>query len=171
MNLAPRRPTAMTGWRVGYTGGPEADDQAMMNMQGPGDGRRVDDQPRPPCSPRSRARRTWSRAIASTTRDRHNLVVGWLLRRPRGITCHKPEGAFCVFPNIAGCISRRRRAAGSWRPTRISSHRAAAGRAPRRHGTGGRRLQHEPLRFHISTQPTSACAGTKRTQEFCADLR
>jgi len=23
-----------------------------------------------------------------------------------GITCHKPEGAFYVYPNIAGCIGR-----------------------------------------------------------------
>jgi aspartate aminotransferase len=33
------------------------------------------------------------------------LVVGLLNEIP-GITCHRPEGAFYVFPNIAGCIGK-----------------------------------------------------------------
>jgi len=37
--------------------------------------------------------------------NRRNLVVGWL-NEAKGITCHKPEGAFYVFPNVAGCIGR-----------------------------------------------------------------
>src|SRR5438477_12637789 len=37
--------------------------------------------------------------------NRRNLVVGWL-NEAKGIKCHKPEGAFYVFPNIAGCIGK-----------------------------------------------------------------
>jgi len=35
-------------------------------------------------------------------------VVDWLRQAP-GISCHKPEGAFYVFPNIAGCIGKTTR--------------------------------------------------------------
>ena len=34
-----------------------------------------------------------------------------MLREAPGITCHKPEGAFYVFPNMAGCIGKTSRAA------------------------------------------------------------
>ena len=33
-----------------------------------------------------------------------------MLRAAPGITCHKPEGAFYVFPNIAGCIGKTSKA-------------------------------------------------------------
>ena len=36
---------------------------------------------------------------------RRDLVVDALNRMP-GISCHRPEGAFYVFPNIAGCLGR-----------------------------------------------------------------
>ena len=36
---------------------------------------------------------------------RRNLVVDMLNKCP-GITCAKPEGAFYVFPNIAGCLGK-----------------------------------------------------------------
>jgi aspartate aminotransferase len=29
-----------------------------------------------------------------------------MLNACKGISCHKPEGAFYVFPNVAGCIGR-----------------------------------------------------------------
>ena len=41
-------------------------------------------------------------------RERRNIVVDMLNQAP-GITCHKPEGAFYVFPSIHGCIGRTTR--------------------------------------------------------------
>ena len=32
-----------------------------------------------------------------------------MLNACRGINCHKPEGAFYVFPNVAGCIGKHHR--------------------------------------------------------------
>src|SRR6201985_2842665 len=90
---------AMTGWRVGYAGGPKPVIQAMMNMQGPatGGGSAI------------RAAGEGPQDLIESHRadyqNRRNLVVGWL-REAKGITCHKPEGAFYVFPNIAGCIGK-----------------------------------------------------------------
>jgi aspartate aminotransferase len=42
---------------------------------------------------------------AAIYRERRDLVVEMLNAAP-GMNCHKPEGAFYVFPNIAGCLGR-----------------------------------------------------------------
>ncbi|QYU65997.1 pyridoxal phosphate-dependent aminotransferase [Leptolyngbya sp. 15MV] len=95
---------AMTGWRVGFGGGPKALIKAMVNMQ----------------SQISSGVSTVGQAAAAAALDgpqdlireraaiykaRRDLVVGMLNDSP-GIVCHKPEGAFYVFPNIAGCLGR-----------------------------------------------------------------
>ena len=38
-------------------------------------------------------------------RRRRDMVVAALNRAP-GIQCHKPEGAFYVYPNVAGCLGK-----------------------------------------------------------------
>ncbi|WP_203073835.1 pyridoxal phosphate-dependent aminotransferase [Falsiroseomonas ponticola] len=95
---------AMTGWRIGFCGGPKNLIAAMVNMQsqisagtssvgqaaaiaaldGPQDG---------------------VKERAAIYRDRRNMVVDMLNQAP-GIQCHKPEGAFYVFPNVAGCLGK-----------------------------------------------------------------
>jgi aspartate aminotransferase len=42
-------------------------------------------------------------------KQRRDLVVEMLNQAP-GITCHKPEGAFYVFPNLAGCLGKTSKA-------------------------------------------------------------
>lgn len=98
---------AMTGWRVGYAGGPKALIAAMNNVHGQATGGIA----------------TVSQAAAAAALDgpqellreraaeyarRRDAVVAWLREAP-GITCHVPRGAFYVFPNIAGCIGRTSR--------------------------------------------------------------
>lgn len=95
---------AMTGWRVGYCGGPRDLIAAMNNVHGQATGGictvsqaaavAVLDGPQDFLKERS-----------SIYRDRRDLVVKLLNQIP-GITCHKPQGAFYVFPNIAGCIGK-----------------------------------------------------------------
>ncbi|WP_431282911.1 pyridoxal phosphate-dependent aminotransferase [Humitalea sp. 24SJ18S-53] len=95
---------AMTGWRVGFCGGPKALIKAMVNMQ----------------SQLTSGISTVSQAAAVAAldgpqelvaeraaiyRDRRDLVVAMLNDAP-GIVCHKPEGAFYVYPNIAGCLGK-----------------------------------------------------------------
>jgi aspartate aminotransferase len=95
---------AMTGWRVGFCGGPKALIKAMINMQGQA----------------TSGISTISQAAAAAALDgpqevvaeraaiykqRRDLVVDMLNAAP-GIACHKPEGAFYVFPNIAGCLGK-----------------------------------------------------------------
>ena len=60
---------------------------------------------------------------AAIYRRRRDFVVDALNACP-GITCHRPEGAFYVFPNIAGCLGKT--TAGGRHaeaPTRISAWR------------------------------------------------
>jgi aspartate aminotransferase len=42
---------------------------------------------------------------AEEYRKRRDFVVDALNQAP-GIACHRPEGAFYVFPNIAGCLGK-----------------------------------------------------------------
>ena len=48
---------------------------------------------------------TWRLADGRLSCAGRDLVVDALNTIP-GISCHRPEGAFYVYPNIAGCLGR-----------------------------------------------------------------
>jgi len=159
---------AMTGWRVGYAGGPKPLIQAMMNMQG---------QATAGVSTIGQAAVTAALEgpqdlIESHRRDyqnRRDLVVGWL-REAKGITCHKPEGAFYVFPNIAGCIGKttpkgKRLETDTDFVTALLEERHVATVQGTAYGMS------PYFRISYATDLESLREGCKRIQEFCADLR
>ncbi|MEA1937692.1 MAG: pyridoxal phosphate-dependent aminotransferase [Pseudomonadota bacterium] len=93
---------AMTGWRIGFAGGPEALIRAMTKYQGQSTSN--------PCSISQAA------TVAALTgsydfmedrlaiyKERRDLAVSLLNEAP-GITCALPEGAFYAFPSIKGMI-------------------------------------------------------------------
>ena len=95
---------AMTGWRIGFAAGPKTLIKAMVNIQGHA----------------TAGVSSVGQAAAAAALDgpqdnvgemraiylrRRDLVVDGLNAIP-GISCHRPEGAFYVYPNIAGCIGR-----------------------------------------------------------------
>jgi len=95
---------AMTGWRIGFAAGPKQLIRAMVNMQG-----QV-----------AAGISTVGQAAAAAALDgpqegveemrtaykrRRDFVVESLNACP-GISCHKPEGAFYVYPNVAGCLGK-----------------------------------------------------------------
>ncbi len=96
---------AMTGWRIGYAAGPEPLIAAMRKVQSQSTSN--------PCSVSQ-----WAAVEAlngpqdylATSRvafqRRRDLVVGMLNDCP-GLTCPTPEGAFYVYPSIAGLIGKR----------------------------------------------------------------
>jgi aspartate aminotransferase len=96
---------AMTGWRIGYAGGPEALIRAMAKLQSQSTSN--------PCSISQ-----WAAVealngpqdfIAENNRvfkARRDMVVE-MLNAAEGITCATPEGAFYVYPSIAGCIGKK----------------------------------------------------------------
>ncbi len=95
---------AMTGWRIGYAGGPAALIAAMAKVQSQSTTN--------PCSISQWAALealSGPQHFIATNRDlfrrRRDLVVA-ALNRARGIDCPVPEGAFYVYPSIAGLIGR-----------------------------------------------------------------
>ncbi len=95
---------AMTGWRIGYAAGPEHLIAAMRKIQSQSTSN--------PCSVSQ-----WAAVEAlNGTQDflaphnemfvrRRDLVVK-MLNEIEGITCPTPEGAFYVYPSIAGLIGK-----------------------------------------------------------------
>ncbi len=95
---------AMTGWRIGYAGGPAALVAAMKKVQSQSTSN--------PCSVSQWAAvealdgpQDYIRESASVFLRRRDLVAG-LLNGIEGITCAVPEGAFYVYPSISGLIGR-----------------------------------------------------------------
>ena len=95
---------AMTGWRVGFGGGPKPLIAAMVNMQG-----QISSGINTVAQAAAVAALDGPQDLvaerAAIYRQRRDLVVEMLNQAP-GIVCHKPEGAFYVFPNIAGCLGK-----------------------------------------------------------------
>ncbi len=99
---------AMTGWRIGYAAGPEMLIKAIRKVQSQSTSN--------PCTISQ-----WAAVEAlNGTQDylapnndlfitRRDLVVDLLNKAP-GIVCPKPEGAFYVYPSIAGCIGKTSKA-------------------------------------------------------------
>ena len=96
---------AMTGWRIGYAGGPAPLLKAMDKLQSQSTSN-------PSSVSQAAAVEALNgpqdslAAMRGVYEQRRDLVVSALNAMP-GITCHRPEGAFYVYPSIAGCLGKR----------------------------------------------------------------
>lgn len=95
---------AMTGWRVGFCGGPRELIRAMFNMQGQATSG-VSTVGQAAAAAALDGPQDFVAERAAEYRLRRDFVVAELNRAP-GISCHRPEGAFYVFPSVAGCLGR-----------------------------------------------------------------
>jgi aspartate aminotransferase len=95
---------AMTGWRIGFAGGPRGLIKAMVNMQGQVTAG-VSTVGQAAAAAALEGPQELVAERRAIYRRRRDLVVA-MLNEVRGITCRKPEGAFYVYPNIGGCIGR-----------------------------------------------------------------
>ena len=94
----------MTGWRIGYAGGPAELIKAMQTIQS-----------QSTSNPSSIAQ--WASVEAlngpqdfipvhnKVFKERRDLVVS-MLNQAKGIDCPRPEGAFYVYPSCAGTIGK-----------------------------------------------------------------
>jgi len=98
---------SMTGWRIGYGGGPEPLIKAISTLQSQSTSN--------PCSISQWASvealegpqdflKDWVRSF----QERRDLVVS-MLNQAKGIHCPKPEGAFYVYPSCKGVIGKTTR--------------------------------------------------------------
>ncbi len=95
---------AMTGWRIGYAGGPQQLIEAMATIQS-----------QSTSNPSSISQ--WAAAEAlngpqdfiptfvKSFKERRDLVVS-MLNQANGISCRRPEGAFYVYPSCEGTIGK-----------------------------------------------------------------
>jgi aspartate aminotransferase len=95
---------AMTGWRIGYAGGPEELIAALRKIQSQSTTN--------PCTISQWAAvaalegpQDFLAGNAKIFQRRRDLVVSLLNEAP-GVSCPVPEGAFYVYPSIAGCIGK-----------------------------------------------------------------
>jgi aspartate aminotransferase len=95
----------MTGWRIGYGGGPKALIKAMGAIQSNSTAN--------PCSISQAAAiealggpQDFIPVHNRKFKERRDLVVD-LLNRVPGLFCPRPEGAFYVYPSCAGVIGKR----------------------------------------------------------------
>src|SRR5690606_8574133 len=94
----------MTGWRIGYAGGPVQLIKAMANLQS-----------QSTSNPSSISQAAAVEALNGPQdfipknnqvfKQRRDLVVS-MLNEAKGIHCPKPEGAFYVYPSCAGTIGK-----------------------------------------------------------------
>jgi aspartate aminotransferase len=158
---------AMTGWRIGYAAGPEHLIAAMRKLQSQSTTN--------PCSISQ-----WATVEAlngpqdflaernEAFRKRRDLVVAGL-NACEGITCAVPEGAFYVYPSIAGCIGKT--SAGG---TLIDTDEAFATALLEEHGVAvvfGAAFGLSPyFRVSYATSDEALTEACRRIQEFCAGL-
>ncbi len=159
---------AMTGWRVGFAAGPKELVKAMVSMQG-----------HTTAGSSGITQAAAAAALdgpqesvaiqADAYRRRRDLVVD-ALNQALGMRCHRPEGAFYVYPNVAGCIGKTTPAGTKLETDYDFSlalleekhvalvHGAAFGMSPY-------------LRISYATDEASLVDACSRIQAFCASLR
>lgn len=96
---------AMTGWRIGYAGGPAALIDAMKTVQSQSTSN--------PCSIAQKAAvaalnggEESVKQMVNAFRERHDYIVQRLIAIP-GIEVIPADGTFYIFPNVQGIIDRR----------------------------------------------------------------
>lgn len=95
---------SMTGWRIGFAGGPAWIIKAMAKLQSQSTSN--------PCSIAQAAAaaalngpQDFLAVRQEAFRKRRDLVVG-MLNAAEGLICPTPEGAFYVYPDAAGCMGK-----------------------------------------------------------------
>ncbi len=95
---------AMTGWRIGYAGGPAALIDAMITVQSQSTSN--------PCSVSQAAARAALdgdqgpvREMCTAYKQRHDYIVAALNAIP-GVQCRPGEGAFYAFPRVQDAVER-----------------------------------------------------------------
>lgn len=159
---------AMTGWRIGYAAGPVELIGAMRKVQSQSTSN--------PCSVSQYAAvealngpQDYLDTNNETFVRRRNLVVD-MLNAIDGVTCPKPEGAFYVYPDIAGCIGKTSKAG-----TEISNDEVFATALLEETGVAvvfGAAFGLSPnFRVSYATSDENLLEACARIQTFCAALR
>ncbi len=158
----------MTGWRIGFAGGPEKLINAMRKLQS-----------QSTSNPNSIAQWAGVEAlngpqdfIAKNNKvfvERRDLVVS-MLNQANGISCPKPEGAFYVYPSCAGAIGKT-----SGKGTKIGNDEDFVTALLEEEGVAcvhGAAFEGSPaFRISYATSTKALEEAGKRIQRFCGNLK
>ncbi len=159
---------AMTGWRIGFCGGPKALIKGMLTMQGQATAG-VSTIGQAAAAAALDGPQDLIRERQAIYKERRDLVVD-MLNQAEGITCHKPEGAFYVFPNIAGCLGKTSK--GGRRIETDTDFALALLEEKHVATVQGAAYGMSPyLRISYATDTASLREACARIQEFCRELR
>ena len=159
---------AMTGWRIGFAGGPKHMVKAMDKLQS---------QSTSNTSSVSQAAavealngpQEFIGEMVTVYKARRDLVVGMLNQAP-GMLCHSPEGAFYVFPSVHGCIGKTSRGG-----TAITDDESFVTALLEEEGVaavhGAAFMYPGHLRISYATDTDSLRTACERIQHFCAGLQ
>ena len=158
---------AMTGWRIGFAGAPvelikamdKLQSQSTSNTSSIGQAAAVEALNGP---------QDTIDEMTAVYRVRRDLVVDALNSIP-GLSCHRPEGAFYVFPSMQGCIGKT--TAGG---IRIVNDEAFVTALLEEHGVaavhGSAFMYPGHFRISYATDTESLREACSRIQRFCAGL-
>ncbi len=158
----------MTGWRLGYAGGPEALINAMRKLQS-----------QSTSNPTSITQWAGVEAlngpqdfIARNNKvfvERRDLVVA-MLNQAKGLSCPKPEGAFYVYPSCAGAIGKT-----SAKGIKIGNDEDFVTALLEEEGVAcvhGAAFEGSPaFRISYATATSALEEACKRIQRFCGNLK
>ena len=158
---------AMTGWRIGYAGGPVALIKAMDKLQS-----------QSTSNPSSISQAAAVEALTGQQdsievmrrayQERRDLVVEMLNAAP-GLTCHKPEGAFYVYPGMHGCLGKTSRGG-----KKITNDEAFVTALLEEEGVatvhGAAFCYPDHFRVSYASDLPTLTEACKRIQRFCAGL-
>ena len=157
----------MTGWRIGYAGGPQPLIKAMGNLQS-----------QSTSNPSSISQAAAVEALNGPQdfipknnqvfKQRRDLVVS-MLNQAKGIHCPKPEGAFYVYPSCAGTIGKTSKGG-----VKINNDLDFCNALLEERGVAvvfGEAFGLAPhFRISYATSTEALKDACTRIQEFCADL-
>jgi aspartate aminotransferase len=157
----------MTGWRIGYAGGPQQLIKAMSNLQS-----------QSTSNPSSISQAAAVEALNGPQdfipknnqvfKQRRDLVVS-MLNQAKGIHCPKPEGAFYVYPSCAGAIGKTSKGG-----VKINTDLDFCNALLEERGVAvvfGEAFGLAPhFRISYATSTEALKDACTRIQEFCADL-
>ncbi len=159
---------AMTGWRIGYAGGPVELISAMRMIQSQSTSN--------PCTISQWAAvealtgpQDFLAANKAIFQRRRDLVVR-MLNEAEGITCPTPEGAFYVYPSIADCIGKTS-AGGVKIDTDEDFSRALLEETGVAVVFGAAFGLSPAFRVSYATSDAALTQACTRIQQFCASLR
>jgi len=96
---------AMTGWRIGYTGGPAALIKTMAKLQGQSTSNAAHISQRAALEAISGSQECVAEMKVAFDERRKRIVA--MLNDIEGVTCRTPKGAFYAFPNVSSYVGKK----------------------------------------------------------------